>query len=135
MNKETEIFTRENKVLNKETEILTKAKELIEKGWTKEYYARDKHENKVDTLDASACYFCSFGAYYRVCHDLGFGISGVAHNYFDIAIKEIKGESMSIVDFNDSRFTTKEDVLKMYDRVIELSKTSIIDDGRIKQNG
>lgn len=102
-------------------EVLIQARELIsdERRWTVRSLARDKYGNSVPVSSPGATCWCSAGALSRVILENGNNDATVYTRIKDLLRKAISGESY--VAFNDSR--THEEVLKMFDKAIELAST------------
>ena len=94
-------------------EILTKARGLIEKGWTKNTFARNPNGNPVFAKDPSACKWCASGAIWAV--------TGPEDNHRRRELWELLD---SLVDsdlaptYNDAPTTTQADILTLYDKAI-----------------
>lgn len=110
----------------KVSQLLIDAKELIKdpEHWTKGEYARDSEGKKVADSHSEACQWCIVGALWRA--------SGLGPNCYDsykaslvndgckFLIKAVNSEK-SLSKWNDSESTTHDDVMKAYNKAIELS--------------
>lgn len=90
-------------------EVLVKARALVEKGWTKDAYARDSSGDRVPYYDFTACQWCMVGAV-DAADDIRLRFSAK-----DILRRVIGGQ---ISAFNDAPSTTHADVLAAFDRAI-----------------
>lgn len=105
----------------KEVAILREARRLlVEKGWTRNEFARDAEGCPSSYRGPDAVCFCARGAILRAgdvpdCEDYAPG-----ERFLERALPNGPYYG-SIVSFNDSPFTTKEDVLALYDRAIALA--------------
>ena len=127
------------------TEILIKAKDQITDptAWCQGSEAEDKDGNEVLGEDSSACKWClSEAVLMHTFHPEGqlIGVRQRAYRFLkDAAIKKYKKRVEDIVgvsigdsanlhhswvlsDFNDSEDTTHDDILKIIDEAIKLSK-------------
>lgn len=102
------------------TETLIKARELISdpKHWTKKALARSEKNRPVDVFSKKACAFCMEGAIRKAEDDL----------WPSPAVKYVskytqKKYYKAAYEINDAPETTHEDVLKLFDEMIEASKT------------
>ena len=94
----------------KTKDVLVKARSLVEKGWTQGVAARNDYGYHVEPTDSDACYWCATGAIQAVLpKDVLFS------DYCDLLASEAPYD---IVLFNDDADTTKEDILKVYDKAI-----------------
>lgn len=109
--------------MTKTTELLRAGRDMIEHvGWTKGAYARDAEEREVRLEQPEACAFCAIGA-------LMAAASGLCTPTFDAAYIKLahsmcamyRDRGACISEVNDHKKTTKADILKAYDRAIELS--------------
>jgi hypothetical protein len=96
--------------MNKAIQILKRARELINQGWTKSAYARDKDGLKVPNSSSKAVCWCVEGAIYRAAYELDYD-SYPSRRMF----QNIYG---GMVDFNDAIARNKEQVLTAFDKVI-----------------
>ena len=89
-------------------EVLVKARTLVEKGWTQGAFAKDDYGYIVKSTDPKACSWCATGAIQAVLP------KNVPFSDYTALLTVPNG----IVLFNDNLNTTKEDVLKVFDKAI-----------------
>lgn len=94
-------------------EILKEARKLlIEKGWTQAAYARDINGYRVSPRSTDAVCFCSIGAIQHV-----HGSWGVPERFLTRASEHAY---WSVPVWNDKPGRTKEDVIALFDKAIEI---------------
>lgn len=109
------------------SQILISAKVVIEKpeNWTRGWFARDAENNPVHSAERNAVCFCSLGAVRKVmfgpestepCRDKTYNL---IVNLMDDVVRDTFNEC-NVPTFNDN--TTHEEVLKMFDKAIEVAK-------------
>lgn len=99
--------------------LLTAARNLLAdpKHWTKGSSARTPRGTRVPTFHPQATRFCSVGALVRCGeNDLE------ARALLTMAAQTLTGRDVSVIGFNDSRRTTHDDVLQMFDLAIQFAK-------------
>lgn len=99
-------------------EILTKARELItpRSAWAREAYARDENGIEVDPHDPRATCFCMIGAILKVT-----GLSTDEVNHTSFTLLELATGWSETPEFNDNGGTTHDEVLRAFDRAINLA--------------
>lgn len=112
-------------------EILKKARQLLEIGWCRSWYARDRKDDPVGVLSDKACQWCASGAMWRAA-----GLQPGKHFSFgeDAQFKEVKEAhnkvyfelppGSHISSWNDSSYTTHSKVLEIFDCAIKRLETS-----------
>lgn len=101
------------------TETLKKARSLIEKGWCQDLYVTRQDGPPVGIpvaeQDLEGCRFCISGALYQAS-----GASSIWSTFKIAAEIERLGfiSEDDVVKWNDDRFRTKEEVLKLFDDAI-----------------
>lgn len=103
--------------------ILKRARELVERGWVKGQLAVDDMGVSASVWQARATCFCSVGAIQRAIWERpGWdGANPILHPAYNPALEALCAdmpEFASIVEFNDSNSTTKDDVVALFDKVI-----------------
>jgi hypothetical protein len=93
-------------------ELLTAARARIKKGWCQETYARDANGASISVRDPSAVSFCLYGAL--------LSLESPDHIFVeaDAIIRSLGGGT----GWNDAKGRTQEDVLRVYDRAIEIAR-------------
>lgn len=104
-----------------QTELLTEARALIAQGWTQHYTARDAAGDPVPTNKQEACSFCAVGALMAVGRPQDFEASLHAAAVLLAALPE---PFTSIVDFNDAKGRTQDEVLALFD--LAIAKTTLL---------
>lgn len=104
----------------KPSETLAKARELLEdpSRWTRHYYARNKYGDPSSDIQRGTCW-CAIGALLKVR-----GVNSLIEvyglqkdvNYLDQAAR------CRVSVFNDDPDTTHTDILRLFDKAIELAK-------------
>lgn len=124
--------------MNAPIKILKAARKLLTKKqrWTKDTLARDKYGKPVLSYSSNAHSFCALGAIGRVSGrsngrsnlDKVWGTYGSApeeaRSFLRKAIRKLTGRSMDIYYWNDAKKRTHKQVLKTFDKAIELAKIS-----------
>ena len=96
-------------------EVLKDARAKVQTGWTQGPYAVDRHGQAVYPKTHTACKWCSWGALIAVAHP-GKGEAWAAKGELEL---ELLGTRFGhLVDFNESMFTTKDNVLKLFNTTI-----------------
>ena len=110
--------------MNTETEILVRAKTLIEGGWTKGTYARDKNLLFIGFDSPNAAYFCMSGAIHRAIADQSPHNSDDGEEPMEIFNNISRHFPLisSLPVYNDNTHRTKEEVLQKFDQAIFHSK-------------
>ena len=105
---------------------LKKARNLIEGGWTRSAYARNKDGKAVPYNHSSACRFCLLGAVYRSIEPIKNNRDQtVLHiemrNALESALKSnlSAASRLDLVGFNDYCVAGKSQVLDLFDEAIE----------------
>lgn len=115
------------------TQILEASLNVLETyGWTQQYYARDKSGDIAGPLSGNATCFCSYGAIKKAIGADFEGLNGGEYTSevqdaltsLEIAVIDYSGLRTSIIDYNDRRTTTKEDILGVFRRAIEISRAA-----------
>lgn len=102
------------------SELLIAAREVPhEHGWCQETYAQDAGGFYVNPTHASAIKFCAIGALHRAL-PVEAHASHYAHAISALtqAIPSTGSTMPTVYDFNDHFWTTKADVLALYDAAI-----------------
>ena len=114
--------------MNQEQRILLNAKNLVEKGWTKKAWARQANGRDVDVEYAKAERFSMAGAVLRVVTKARPKAQLLLWAKLITLIKsclphtpEGVCEYPTLADYNDHPKRTKEEVLAIYDKAIELA--------------
>lgn len=94
-------------------QFLELTKEVVQKGWTKNYFARNADQDPVPITHPYATCFCLVGALRRVSNVRMVEIPIEAQ----LALQRVVGRQ-SIPDFNDDPETTKEDVINAIEEAI-----------------
>lgn len=96
-----------------------KVKQLIQKGWTKGCWAKDKDGNATSSEDPTACSWCLLGAIHRAETELCIEhpLAGILTNELRILTVKKTG-FLDLAYFNDRIETTQADVLRMLDLAI-----------------
>ena len=113
--------------MNETIAILTHAYTLIKKGWTRKYFAINKHGKGVDWSDEQACRFCLTGGIRRATYNLfpkeskqkQFIIANDATYQVSKYVTDLGYKST--ISFNDS--STKAEVLNAIKQVINAVKS------------
>lgn len=118
--------------------VLEYARNLIAspQNWTRGEYARDVDGSGVCAADPNAICFCSVGAVQRATSDVVGDLSHEDALRLETSSIDILSEATSrdpgghqfygsIADFNDSRTTTHEDVLRAFDHAIKLAREEV----------
>lgn len=95
------------------TAILKRARDLVGKGWIKGYWARDAEGDNVHYSSPAACQFCAEGAIDRAIFEVKpkNAVSGqLARARFEYVFG-----GRSVIERNDSKTTTKEQVFGCFD--------------------
>ena len=97
-------------------QIITDTKQLLSdpKHWTKNTSARDVNGNMVAAKECIAVCWCLYGAVRANTDNFGEAIS-VSNVLFDY----LPDDHWSLPNFNDSRETTHEDVIRVLDKALE----------------
>lgn len=95
-------------------DYLRKVKRLIQKGWTKHAYARDKHGHSCSIASSKVAKVCLTGAIHRTA----LITEGLNQPYRE-AYKAISKLKRFPLQFNDAPTTKKADVLALLDRAIK----------------
>ena len=113
-------------------EILIQAKALIsdKDHWTQRFFARNKERMPVSPAGKSACQWCAIGAIIRIRYNskLEYLREAQAYNALTQSIKDLNldlGVSKDwdlIGAFNDHADTTHEDIIKIFDKAIQLAE-------------
>lgn len=101
---------------NKTKQVLEKALSLIERGWTQGTGARDSFGRSVSIDAPDAVTFCAIGALTKVT---GANSLRVIHNHR--LLLERAGAGTGITNWNDSTKRTKEEVIAVFKKAIELA--------------
>jgi hypothetical protein len=107
-------------------DILVEAKSLIinPENWLKGTFARNVSGQSCFELDADACQFCSAGAIYKAAHVAAGKKESAAdapRSFMSKAISELDLDHWTIAGFNDGPLVSHSDVMKAFDRAIELA--------------
>lgn len=105
-------------------DFLGNMRKVVESGWTKGALARSENGFNVLITDPQACSFCLSGAYLYVKRRmLPAAEAQVAYTAFQ-AIKDRLGitEMGELIDWNDDRARTKEQVLELLDGAMAICK-------------
>jgi hypothetical protein len=102
--------------MNTPKEILIAARAKIEEGWCRKSYARDRQGNTVYSGNPAASSWCMAGA-----------VAAAANNE-ELALREpfrlldeVIGNGGNIEAYNDAPERTKEEVLAIFDKAIQLT--------------
>lgn len=98
----------------KPSSVLVLARRKIERGWCKDVGARDIYGNEVEVHSPRAASFCALGAIEAIEYD-GF----FTRTYLRRAIGDMTG----IMTWNDSRYTTKEQVIEAFKKAEALARS------------
>lgn len=96
--------------------VLEKARAKIEQGWCKEFVARDEHGAVVAPRSPRACSWCAEGAILASTRRLHWP----AYDYLADALGDRHG--IDVPEWNDAPRRTQKQVLKAFDKAIELAK-------------
>lgn len=99
-------------------EALIEARRLLaEKGWCQKEYAKEGGTG-VGVHNPAADSYCSLGALSKVC--FGTGMYSTVRTVLSVESYDFtsKAGAPSIVEYNDAKGRTKEEVLAMFDHVI-----------------
>lgn len=99
-------------------EVLQGARAKIVQGWCQDTAAKDAHGKGVMVADPEACSWCVLGAIWS-CTAYGSDVELAAEDTFR---RVLPGSYASIRLWNDRPKRTKEEVLRAFDRAIELVK-------------
>lgn len=107
-------------------EYLEKGLELIKKGWCQNAGARNKNGCSVSARSPEAVSYCMDGALYKTLNpyidvDNKLTISLRGRLYIN-AILRSKNYLHSLITFNDTEGRTKEEVIDVFEKAIELAK-------------
>lgn len=103
-----------------EIAVLRKVKKLVQKGWCRTSYAKDKNGKEIDHLDKKACSWCAAGAINRACVNLKsdrVAWSNVNAELIKLLPLDEWEDHLTITKWNDIQ-PSKIAVLKMFDKVI-----------------
>jgi hypothetical protein len=98
-----------------ELEVLLAAKDKIMQGWCKGAFAKDLIGNTVNPESDKATRWCAVGAMMAVANDDNLLVFGTLTNLF----REYIGGHISLPDWQDQPERTQEDVLQLFDLVIQ----------------
>ena len=98
--------------------ILQKIRSLIEAGWTQNRYAETSTGRTISPHEENACKFCLAGALIAADAQFAKDRNGDAVQYLKRAIYKDYG-IVGVVQFNDSAFRTKKQVLGILDSAIK----------------
>ena len=98
-------------------DTLRRARAKIEEGWCQGSSARDAIGSRVDPLSIYAVQWCTVGAIEAVCRTYTLSLESRA------ALRRIAPEEL--VDFNDHRRRTKEDILDLYHQAIAANEAIV----------
>lgn len=102
-------------------QILIDAKQLlIDKGWTQGSFAKDTNGMPVHHYRDTAVCFCLAGAVRRANDGVSGNFTEVADILADLIPDVYEGE---VACFNDDESTTKDDVLAVLDKAIEVAQS------------
>lgn len=107
-------------------EILERAKVLIQQGHCKGSFARNEYGDVVNVGGEDAKAFCAAGAVYRAAKELKNANAGY-NIVLDCFPHVLPRTNSSVSRWNDEPETTAEDVIVLYDKIIEA-----IDSGQYK---
>lgn len=109
--------------MNKDViKTLVKARKLVEKGWTKNHYAKGANGRAVEWKSPDACQFCAVGALAKSCGGMGIAEDSDAATYLDRAMTDNGILLLHVPSANDARSTTQLHVLMAYDFAILMAK-------------
>ena len=129
-------------------QLLTRGRELIEAGWTQGVFARDAKGEPLDSYDpeASPTCYCTIGAVHRAAfefqlEDIHAGALGegryralkaiqraVVTNHRDLYPGRMILEKVWVGAWNDAEDRTKEEVLAVYDKAIEIATADRVEE-------
>ena len=97
---------------------------LIAKGWTQDWYARDRDGESVAPHDSAATCYCLTGAVFAIQKGSSLDTNGRRDEREDLhaalrATLRDNNSSNSLTDFNDAKGRTRAEVLALIDRAIE----------------
>lgn len=108
----------------KASDALIKAKALIDtpEKWTKDAFQRDAYGTAQCQDEKATCY-CSIGAIGAASRGQdAIRVVVRATNMLWFALSELKLNFNTVIQFNDYASTTHEQVMKLFDRAVELAK-------------
>jgi len=102
---------------NQTTELLIEGRARIARGWTQRVWARDAGGCASDGTAAEAVCWCALGA-----------LAGAEVDHISRAMAELgaalpEGAHHGVDEWNDAPGRTHEDVIALYDRAIERSRS------------
>lgn len=93
------------------SKILTRAVEIIEAGWTRNAYAKNRQYRQVSFNQPSAVRFCSIGAIHRAgTYEMREGLLTHEAEYYLTTLLQERGEA-GIADWNDKNTRKKADII------------------------
>lgn len=110
--------------------VLERAKELLnEKGWCQGDLAKGAHGESVDLLDPRAASFCLVGAIrcQRETTSMDARLSAGIH--LANVVGCLRGDWLTVPDYNDAPGRTKEEIMEVLSKAIELAKQEERRDG------
>lgn len=114
--------------MNSVLELMIEAKALIEdeSKWTKGYYAHDSEGSLREALDPQAVCFCSVGALIKVAggydYPQSLQIDRAEAVLSDCVKISTDGWGQDIVEFNDAKDNTHQDVMAVWDKAIQMER-------------
>ena len=106
-----------------DAQVLEEAKAYIERGWCRHVFARDVHGVHVHVDSPLAASWCAQGAVIRACQDNSPGPGGtIGPSFANLMCRLEDTHGGCIAEFNDSFWTTKRRVCRLFDRTIKLCR-------------
>ena len=102
--------------MNAAQQVLKNARDVIESGWCRGAYAKNKYGDSCDPLAGTAVEFCAAGALQRVGDPVDTDTYLAAYDALAVAARA-QGP-YPITQFNDKIARNKEDILKLFDDAI-----------------
>lgn len=103
--------------------VLERAKELLnEKGWCQGDLAKGAHGEVVDLLDPQAAAFCLVGAIRCQRDGTSTNARLSAGIYLANVVGCLRGDWLTVPDYNDAPGRTKEEIMEVLTKAIELAK-------------
>lgn len=98
--------------------VLKKMRSLIQKGWTKGAYARDKKNKDVVPTSKSARKWCLMGAYTKAYSTVDAYIDFEVISRLDHIMMKRRTKHLVLAQYNDAQ-KTKKPVISLIDKAIE----------------
>jgi len=100
-------------------QVLIRTRELIEQGWCRNAWAKDKNGKVVDRMSNKACKFCLGGAFLRARDELN-----APFELIDLEKRVLKIWARGTLSFNDAYGRLKQEVIALLDRLINESDSN-----------